>query len=106
MVTLTIFAKKRNTKEGREWVSYLTQLKKKDGTTQTMTVKFKDDEPDLDMCPLNIDVEKSDMNISQKKYETEDGSEAVGYTLWVKNWSESAEQWLDTSLDDFEFNEI
>ena len=104
-VELTVFAKKRNTKEGREFTSYLTQLTKKDGTTQSMSVKFKDEAPTLEDCPMNIEVERCDMNVSKHKYETDDGVEAIGYTLWIKKWSEG-NQWIDTSLDDFEFNEI
>lgn len=105
MVQLTVFAKKRNTKEGREFTSYLAQLTKKDGTTQTMSVKFKDDGPALEDCPMNIEVERSDMNISKRNYETEDGEQAISYTLWVKKWSEGS-QWIDSSLDEFEFNEL
>lgn len=105
MAQITIFAKKRNTKEGREFTSYLTRLKRKDGTEQTMSVKFKNDGPDLMDCPCNIEVERADMNISTRKYELDDGSETIGYTLWVKAWTDSKEQWIDSSLDDFEFNE-
>ena len=106
MARITIFAKKRTTKEGREFTSYLTRLTRKDGSEQTMTAKFKEDDgPRIEDCPLNIEVDKSDMNISKKKYEQEDGTESVGYTLWIKAWSESEEQWLDASLDEFEFND-
>ena len=105
-VQLTIFAKKRNTKEGREFTSYLTRLTRKDGTSQTMSVKFKDGEgPGLDACPMNIEVEREDINVSKKDYLNDDGETLVSYTLWVKAWSEGS-PWIDASLDEFEFNEI
>ena len=105
-VQLTIFAKKRNTKEGREFTSYLTRLTRKDGTVQTMSVKFKDVEgPGLEECPMNIQIEREDMNVSKKDYLNDDGETLINYTLWVKAWKEGS-PWIDASLDEFEFNEI
>ena len=59
---VTIFAKKRNTKEGKVFYTYLTKLTKKDGTEVTASVKFRDEcgSPKPDHCPCNNLLEKED----------------------------------------------
>lgn len=102
---LTIFAKKRNTKEGKTFYSYISTLTKKDGTSQTVGVKFRDEcgEPKPDNCPCNIVVEKRDANLSRKDFIREDtGEVAESLTLWVKDWK-TGSAYVDTSLDDYDF---
>ena len=105
MKTITIFAKKRTTKDGKKtFYSYLTKLTKKDGEEVVATVKFPEDK-DMDekLCPCNIDVEKEDINMSSKTI-TDDttGKTFESRTLWVKDWTMSATPYVDTSLDDYD----
>lgn len=101
---LSVFAKKRNTQEGKIFYSYLTTMTRKDGTELTVSVKFRDEcgAPKPDACPVNIIVEKSDANLVSKDFTREDtGEQGKLYTLWVSNWVEGS-PYVDHSLDDFE----
>ena len=103
---LTIFAKKRTTKDGRPFYSYLTTLTKKDGEEVTVQVKFRDDcgAPKGENCPMNIVVDKTNCNYSEKirTYEDKDGNEEqfTDKVLWINAWSEG-EPYVDTSMDEF-----
>lgn len=101
---LSVFAKKRNTQEGKIFYSYLTTMTKKDGTELTVSLKFRDEcgSPKPDNCPLNIIVEKSDANLVSKDFTREEtGETGKLYTLWISKWVEGA-PYVDHSLDDFE----
>lgn len=102
---ISIFAKKRTTKEGKTFYQFLTTLEKKDGTTETMRVAFRDIEgnmpPKPDSCPRNIVIEKDDANISTTKYtDNATGEIKNRKTLWVSKW-ESGEPYVDHSLDEY-----
>ena len=100
---ITIFAKKRNTKEGKVFFTYLTKLTKKDGSEITSTVKFRDEcgNPKPDKCPMNLIVEKTDCNFSSKaSTDEETGEIRTSNTLWINNWKEG-EPYVDHSMDDF-----
>lgn len=103
---LTIFAKKRTTKDGRPFYNYLTTLTKKDGEEVTMQVKFRDDcgQPKGENCPMNIVVEKTSCNYSEKirTYEDKDGNKekTIDKVLWINAWTEG-EPYVDTSMDEF-----
>lgn len=108
---ITVFSKKRNTKDGRTFYSYLGSLTKKDGTILVATIKFRDNviPPDPAGCPCNICVEKSNANLSSKKFarlvtDVTTGElikeEALSYTLWVNDYS-VGDPYVDHSLDDF-----
>lgn len=101
---ISVFAKKRTTKEGKTFYSYLSRLTKKDGEELPVTVKFREETckavPATD-CPCNIVVDKAASSLSKSKYETEDGATAFSYTLWVGAWEYGGE-YVDHSLDDFE----
>ena len=101
---LTIFAKKKTTKEDKKFYIFLTTLKKKDGTEQHMTVKFKEDCPELkaSQCPCNIIVEKKDANVSERAYTDNEGNDKKALTLWIGKY-QVGEPYVDTSLDDYEF---
>ena len=105
MKTITIFAKKRTTKDGKKtFYSFITKLTKKDGNEVVATVKFPEDNaPDVESCPCNIDVERDAMNLSSKTI-TDDATGKVidSKTLWVKKWNMSATPYVDTSLDDYD----
>ena len=105
---VTIFAQKKKTKEGREFYTYLATLTKKDGTEDKVEAKFREEcgAPDPKACPLIIEVDKSDANISEKKetYTDEVGNdkEVIRRRLWISRYSESSEKFVDSSLDDYE----
>lgn len=105
---ITIFAQKKKTKEGREFFTYLATLTKKDGSEDKVEAKFREEcgAPDPKKCPLIIEVDKSDANISEKKekYTDEVGAEqeVTRRRLWISAYSESEEKFIDSSLDDYE----
>lgn len=100
---ITIFAKKRTNKEGKAFTNYVTTLTRKDGTTQSMSVKFREEcgSPKAENCPMNIIVSKEDANIATRNYVRDDtGEMATAYTLWVKNWSKGSD-YVDHSTDEY-----
>lgn len=104
---ITIYAKKKQTTEGKTFTAFLAKLNKKDGSTVTASVKFREDcgQPKLEECPMNIIIEdkKRDANMSTRTYTREDtGEDATSYTLWINAWKRSANVYEDHSLDDFE----
>lgn len=104
---ITLFAKRRNTKEGKTFFQYLTTLNKKDGTTETVRVAFRDSDgnnkpPKPDSCPRNIVFEKTDSNMAINKYtDTNTGNVKERKTLWLTRWEEG-EPYVDHSMDDYE----
>lgn len=109
---ITLFSKKRTTKEGKIFYNFLSTLTKKDGTQLVCTVKFRDEAgtPKPENCPMNILVDKSNCNLSTRKFtrqvtdpETGELSSEKGesYTLWVSSWLPGG-PYVDHSMDDFE----
>lgn len=101
---ITIYAKKRTTTDGKTFFSYLSKLTRKDGTKQTVSVKFRDEcgSPKPEKCPMNIKFDKGDANIATYEFTREDnGDICTSYTLWVSRW-EHGDMFVDHSLDDFE----
>lgn len=99
---ITIFAKKKKAKNGKEFVTYLTTLQKKDGTKETMEVKFREEVGAPKDCPCNIDVNKTDINIQEKSVTREDTGELIIVKkLWVKEWTPGS-PYEDRSLDDYD----
>ena len=103
---ISIFAKKRTTKEGKVFYQFLTTLEKKDGTTETMRVAFRDVDgnaiPKPESCPRNIIVEKGNANIATSKYtDNETGEIKKRKTLWICAWRAGSE-YVDHSMDDYE----
>ena len=106
IMNLTVFAKKRTTKEGKPFYTYLSTLTKKDGTELTTAVKFRDEcgAPRPETCPVNIIVPKDNANLSSRDFTREDtGEKSKSYTLWVSSWElDAVNPFVDHSLDDFE----
>ncbi len=103
-MNVVIFAKKRTTKEGKKFYNYIGTLKKKDGSEDTVAVKFREEcgAPDPKSCPCNILVNKGDANISSRDFTREDTGEVIVIkTLWVNAWKQGA-PYVDHSLDDYE----
>lgn len=101
---ITIFAKKRKTQDGRIFYSFISTLPRKDGSTTTVSVKFRDDagSPRPEDCPMNIVVEKEHANLLQRTYTREDtGEELISYTLWINKWVVGS-AYVDHSLDEFD----
>lgn len=103
---ITIFAKKRNTKEGKIFYQFLTTLTRKDGTTETMRVAFRDvdgnTQPKPDSCPRNIQVERNDANVAISSYtDRETGEIKARKTLWICAWRDGT-PYVDHSLDDYD----
>ena len=103
---ITVFAKKRQTKDGaKTFFSYLGKLTRKDGTQLTVSLKFRDEcgAPASTECPMNIIVEKQDANLSDRIIgsDRETGEAIYGHTLWVSKWKRGSD-YVDHSLDDFE----
>lgn len=101
---ITIYAKRRNAADGKTFYSYLSTLTRKDGTQQTVSVKFRDEagSPKPEKCPMNIKFDKVHGNLSTKEFIRNDtGETATSFTLWVSAW-EPGTPFVDHSLDDFE----
>lgn len=101
---ITIFAKKRIASDGKYFYSYLSTLTRKDGTKQTVSVKFRDEagNPKPEKCPMNIKFDRGSANVATKEFTREDtGEVSTSYTLWVSAWEPGA-PFVDHSLDDFE----
>ena len=103
-IMITIFAKKRTTKDGKKFDTYNKRLNKKDGSTVVTSVKFPDDnKPNPLECPMNIEVPKDKMNLSTRTITDEEtGAVIESRTLWIKEWNKSKTPYVDTSLDDFD----
>ncbi len=100
---ITIFAKKRETKDGRKFSSYLTTLTKKTGEKQTVAVRFRDEcgAPEPKNCPMNIICEKNDLNMAPRNYiDNETGEVRTSYTLWVTKWKQGS-PYVDHSMDEY-----
>lgn len=101
---ITIYAKKRTTNEGKTFFSYLSTLTRKDGTKQTVSVKFRDDagNPKPENCPMNIKFDRGSANIATREFVRDDtGDVGTSFTLWVSAWEPGA-PFVDHSLDDYE----
>lgn len=100
---ISIFAKKRQTKDGRPFYIYLTTLHRKDGTEVKAQAKFSTecDPPKPESCPCNIIVDKENCNFSSKTVLIEATGELVDRSiLWIKQWANGSE-YVDHSMDDF-----
>lgn len=114
-LTLTIFAKTRKTKDGREFKTYFTTLP----NGEKVKAKFQRDCGEPKQFPCNIDLMQSGCNLSTEKYirTVEDNKvdpstgEVVGTetmqekaeakVLWISAWVYSDEEYRDTSMDEF-----
>jgi hypothetical protein len=103
---ISIFAKKRTAQNGTHFTGYLSTLPRKDGTNQTVSVRFRMDcgAPEPEQCPMNIVLNKGDVNLSRKDFVNKNtGEVSTGYTLWVNKWTPGS-PYVDHSLDEFNFD--
>lgn len=104
MAQITIFSKKRTTDEGRTFYTYTGRIKRKDGTEQTVEIKFREScgKPDGAKCPMNIIVNKDNCSMSQRQITIEKTGEVkTVYKMWVSDWSEG-DPYVDHSMDDYD----
>lgn len=101
---ITVFGKKKTSKDGKQFMSYFGALTKKDGTQLQTSIKFREECGAPKNVPINIVLDKTDCNFREKevKYTDENGVEqnAIDRTLWVQAWTEG-EPYVDTSMDEF-----
>lgn len=103
MSEITIFSKRKTSKEGKQYYIYTARIPKKDGSQVSTRVKFREEcgHPDPEKCPVNIEFEKVNANMVVESYDTDDGETKVAHTLWISAWK-SGSEYVDTSLDDFD----
>ena len=108
-MTVSVFAKPRKTREGKNFTSYIGRLRRKNGEEITVSVNFVQgvNAPAPIDCPMNIDVDKNYASLAERLYSvvnevTGEVTQKVGHTLWVKAWTPSSTPYIDHSLDDFE----
>ena len=101
----TVFAKKVKMNDGKTFFTFVTSLEKKDGSKQYMNVMYSGDDKnkkfDSEDCPLVIEFDKANANISSTTYTSKEGEERKRYTLWLKDYTVSEEKYVDHSLDEF-----
>lgn len=101
---ITIFAKRRQSNEGKVFYNYLSTLTNREGVDYPVQVKFREDcgQPKADKCPMNIIFDKKNANLTHRQYTNDETGEIrQAYVLWVSEWKEGPE-YIDRSLDDFE----
>ena len=100
-----IFAKRIKAYDGKSFTIFVTQLERKDGSRQYMRVMYSGKDRnkafDTDICPLVIEFNREDANVSTETYTDKSGEERKSYTLWLKDYKVSDEKFVDHSLDDF-----
>lgn len=103
---VTLFRKQGTTKDGRKFNIYVSTLTRKDGSKQYVTVKYSggDDRKEFNpnKCPYIIDIPRDAANLQIKHWVDRNGETREDYTLWVKDYVETSEKYVDHSLDDFE----
>lgn len=107
---LTIYASKKSyEKDGqnKNFYVYSTKIEnKKTGEEEFFNVKFKEEcgSPAGSKCPMNILIEKQDVNIVEKErsYTDKNGEEKTitEKTIWVSAWKEGT-PFVDHSTDDY-----
>lgn len=103
---ITVFSRKSKTHDGRIFNVFVSSLAKNDGTSQYVTVRYsgkdKNKEFDSSKCPFIIEFKKENANLSGKSFvDKKTGEKRKNYTLWIKDYKESDEAYVDHSLDDF-----
>lgn len=114
-LTLTIFAKTRKTKDGREFKIYFTTLP----NGEKVKAKFRRDCGEPKQFPCNIDLVRDGCNLSIEEHtrtvvdnkvdpttgevigtETEQEITEIK-VLWISAWAYSTAEYRDNSMDEF-----
>ena len=97
ILELTIFAKKRSTKDGKKFATYFTTMPGRDKANK---VKFRE-ECGAPECPANIVLRKGDANLSKETYTDEVTGEVKAVdVLWISKW-EAGAPYEDKSMDEW-----
>ena len=101
---ITLFAKTAHSKDGKAFIRYITSMKDKDGKEISMSVRTPSDVPAFvqSKCPYIVEFNKEDANLQARRCTDKNGNEKISYTLWLKAYKESADKYVDHSLDNFE----
>ena len=101
MLTLNVFKKERATKEGRKFNAYLTRITNKaTGEEISAGLKFEENVDVPKEFPVRIDVTNG--SVSTRKFVDEKtNEEKIGYTVWVREWKKSDEEYVDNSLNEW-----
>ena len=101
MLTLNVFKKERATKEGRKFNAYLTRIvNKATGEEISASLKFEENVDVPKEFPVRIDIING--SVSTRKFVDEKtNEEKTGYTVWVREWKKSDEEYVDNSLNDW-----
>ena len=97
-ITITVFAKRRQTADGKKFSTYLTTLP---GDERAVKVKFREYcvAPD---CTSNIDLTNGECNMSKENYtDVVTGELKSVPVLWISKWSYSKDEYRDTSMDKY-----
>ena len=63
--------------------------------------KDKNKNFDNQVCPVVIEFDRNNANVSTQIYTDRNGENRKSYTLWIKDYTVSDEVFVDHSLDDF-----
>ena len=101
MLTCNVFKKDKTSKDGKKFKSYLTRITNKETKEEVSArVKFEEGCDAPKEFPIRIDVLNG--SVSSKPYQDPTTMEKRnGYTLWVRDWKKSEEDYEDKSLDDW-----
>jgi len=102
-MNLAIFAKRRQTKDGKTFFTYLSTLTNRSGETITVQVKFREGcgQPKPETCPRCITVDKKAANLSVREVLDDNGVTHIRNVLWVAAWNDGG-AYVDHSLDDYD----
>ena len=108
---LVIFKKMIKYEKG-DFPVYSTKLPAKDGRELFCKVRFTSAAEDPKKCnfPLAIEVNKADANLSVRAVDVTDPETGVSHlvdvrTLWINKWDKSVIPFVDTSLDEIEWED-
>lgn len=99
---ITVFRKVAKSKDGRAFDVYVSKLRKKDGSEQYVSVKFRKEVQLPAEFPAIIEVSKDHANLAKKSFDRENGEKGERYTLWIDSYIPTGEKYVDHSLEDFE----
>lgn len=98
-LTITVFSKQRTAADGKKFKTYFASLREGEPYVK---VKFREQCGAPADCPANIDLTQQDCNLSKETYtDVVTGEVKTVPVLWVSNWKGSANEYRDTSMDDY-----
>lgn len=103
MMKITVFGSNKTSKDGRPFTVFSTRLVNvKTGEEEYCNVRFVGVAPiKKEDCPIIIEFNKTDANMSKKRFTDKNGNTGVNNILWIKNCTISDETYVDHSLDDY-----